>query len=244
MIFSTDEGESWSEPQDVTNMPPIYMVCNNDRLIQLKSGRVIIPVAHHIYCSNRSLGAGVVRFLLSDDNGTTWKTSADCIYPESYMDRGFMEPGIIELTDGRLMCWMRTRAGCQYKTFSCDQGVHWSKPIPAFEFLSHDSPLSMKRNPANGKLYAVWNDYNPKRSVRFNPARCVMGRTPLIMAVSSDEAVTWENHTALEDSPDHGYAYTAIMFDDNKLFLAYCCGGIDTCECMLQDLKIKVIDLN
>lgn len=241
MIYSSDEGATWSDPQDIAQIPPAYMVCNNDRLIQLSNGRLFLPVSHHPYNKLSSLGAGIVRFFLSDDNGSTWRNAADCIYPESYMHLGFMEPGVIELADHRLMCWMRTRAGCQYKSFSSDNGEHWSKPIPAFEFLSHDSPLSMKRNPVNGKLYAIWNDYNPTRSVRFEPG--VMGRTPLMMAVSSDEGATWSEHTALEDSPRHGFAYTAMLFDENKLYLAYCCGGLDSCECMLQNLKIKVIEL-
>ena len=63
------------------------------------------------------------------------------------------------------------------------------------------------------------------------------------MAKSFDEGTSWVEHIALEDSPRHGFAYTAMMFDGNKLFLAYCCGGLDTCECMLQDVKIRIIDL-
>lgn len=241
LIFSDDECESWSEPLDVANMPTVYMVCNNDRIIQLKSGRIIIPVSHHSYCTNAAFGAGVVKFFLSDDDGATWRTACDYCYPKNYMHLGFMEPGLIELSDGRLMCWMRTRVGCQYKCFSYDQGEHWTEPIPAPEFPSQDSPLSMKRNPSDNALYAIWNDYHPTRSVRFEPG--VMGRTPLVMAKSFDEGNSWVEHIALEDSPRHGFAYTAMMFDGNKLFLAYCCGGLDTCECMLQDVKIRIIDL-
>ncbi|NLF93034.1 MAG: hypothetical protein GX564_04015 [Oligosphaeraceae bacterium] len=66
-----------------------------------------------------------------------------------------------------------------------------------------------------------------------------MGRTPLVLARSSDNGKTWKGHLVLEDAPNHGYAYTAMLFDRGKLFLAYCCGGLDTCECMLQDMKIR-----
>ena len=136
------------------------------------------------------------------------------------------------------MAWFRSGDGYQYKSISYDNGMTWSQPIPAIEFKSPNAPLSMKRNPENGDLYAIWNDYHPSRSVRFEPG--VIGRTPLVIGRSSDNGVTW-SHYVIEDSPIHGFAYTAIYFNGDDLLLAYCCGGTDTCSCMLQDLKIRVI---
>ena len=69
-------------------------------------------------------------------------------------------------------------------------------------------------------------------------------RTPLVIARSCDEAKSWDNHFVVENSPDHGYAYTAMYFCGNKLFLAYCCGGEPDCVRMLQDCKIKVVPLD
>ena len=71
IVFSGDECASWSEPVEIANVPPAYFVVNNDRLIQLKSGRLIIPAAHHQYNST-SLGSGIIKFFISDDNGQTW----------------------------------------------------------------------------------------------------------------------------------------------------------------------------
>ena len=152
-----------------------------------------------------------------------------------------MEPGVVELNDGSILCWYRTRGGCQYKVWSFDQGETWTDPVPAAEFPSPESPLSMKRNPYNGELVAIWNDYSPARSVRFSDG--IMGRTPLVLARSQDEGKTWTDHVILENAPDHGYAYTAMLFAEKQLFLAYCCGGIDSCECMLQDIKIRTFTL-
>ena len=98
--------------------------------------------------------------------------------------------------------------------------------------------MTVKRNPANGDLYAVWNDYDPVRSVRFESG--IMGRTPLVLGISSDNGRSWRHHV-IEDSPIHGFAYTAMFFNGDDLLLGYCCGGLDTCRCMLQDLKINVI---
>ena len=47
IVFSNDECRSWSEPVEITDVPSAYFVVNNDRLVQLKSGRLILPAAHH-----------------------------------------------------------------------------------------------------------------------------------------------------------------------------------------------------
>lgn len=133
IVFSGDECVSWSEPVEIANVPPAYFVVNNDRMIQLSSGRLIIPAAHHQY-SDASLGSGIIKFFISDDNGETWHINKHCIYPVSQLPRGLMEPGVIELTDGSLMCFIRTAAGCQYKSFSYDNGESWTIPVPAVEF--------------------------------------------------------------------------------------------------------------
>ena len=46
MQLSTDEAKSWSAPTRVGNAPG-YFVLNNDRVIQLTTGRLIAPVAFH-----------------------------------------------------------------------------------------------------------------------------------------------------------------------------------------------------
>ena len=65
------------------------------------------------------------------------------------------------------------------------------------------------------------------------------GRTPLVLARSSDDGVTWDRHQVLEKEPDHGYCYIAMLFDAGKLYLAYCCGG--GTSRVLQDLRINVL---
>lgn len=46
MRLSRDEGKTWSKPKP-TIPDPGYFVLNNDRAVQLKSGRVLLPVALH-----------------------------------------------------------------------------------------------------------------------------------------------------------------------------------------------------
>ena len=240
--FSDDEAKNWSEPVRVADVPPAaYFVTNNDRLVQLKDGRLILPVSHHSFGSAR-LGAGVIRFFISDDSGETWRSNENFIYPDPNLTKTFMEPGVIELANGTLMCFIRTIVGHHYQSFSTDRGESWTPAQPYRDFYAPESPMSMKRDPRTGKIYAIWNDYHPlRRNPTFIPK---WARTPLVMAESSDEGVTWENHRILENAPDHGYCYTAMHFDGDLLYLAYCCGGEPECSGPLQDTKLSAIKLD
>lgn len=243
--FSSDEGESWSEPVDICQYPSsTYMVLNNDRLIQLSSGRLVVAVAHHHIQAG---GAMAVRsegyFFLSDDGGKNWRESKECCYGPQWLSSGLREPGVIELKDGTLMAWWRTNGKCQYKAFSRDGGESWSTPVPAPEFLSQESPLSMKRDPQTGFLYAIWDDWAPERAVKFTPN--TWGRTPLVIARSEDEGKSWKNHYIIEDEPNHGYCYIAMLFTgNNELLLQYCCGGGDGAKDIpLFDSRVRVFPL-
>ena len=110
---SSDEGESWSAPADIIGLPG-YFVVNNDRLIQLSSGRLLLPAAFHRYCRNAQgrvePGArGIVLFYASDDGGASWRELPEWILPPRQLDTGFQEPGAVELADGRIFaCFRRT----------------------------------------------------------------------------------------------------------------------------------------
>ena len=64
---------------------------------------------------------------------------------------------------------------------------------------------------------------------------------PVLAAVMI--AVPYLHITRKMTSKIRMYLYAAMLFAEKRLFLAYCCGGIDSCECMLQDIKIRSLDL-
>ncbi len=247
VCYSSDDGKTWTEPMDVARYIQTYIVVNNDRLVQLKSGRIIIPAAipHLVPVQNGAdvrygtSPRGDAFYFISDDGGKTWRESKECCYPPHGVATGFQEPGVIELADGRIMSWYRTSSGYQYKAFSDDAGDTWSAPEIAYEFPSPAAPLSMKRDPRNGDLVAIWDDIDPRWNIQQKPSSWM--RTPLVMARSSDEGRTWHGHRKLEELPDHGYCYVAMLFDGDALLLAYCCGGGE--NSVLQDLRIRRIEL-
>ena len=237
--FSSDETKTWTAPQMVVDYQG-YFVVNNDRMIQTKNSRLIIPVAFHSL-SGKSPGEitpAIGLFFYSDDLGKNWQKSSSWVLPPQNSRTGFQEPGIIELSDGLLMSYFRNDSGAQYTSFSYDNGDIWSVAERNMNFLSPVSPMSMKRNPYTNEIVAVWNDHNPRWNI--SPAEGSWARTPLVMAFSKDNAKSWERHELIESSPNHGYCYTAIHFVPDGILLAYCCGGGEE-STVLQDSIIRKI---
>jgi hypothetical protein len=120
MCVSTNEAETWSQPTVCITDKVGYYVLNNDRAVQLRAGRLILPVAWHQGPGQDRDTAGVIMCYLSDDNGRTWRCSKDSF--KGYGPNGqritVQEPGVVELKDGRLMMFMRTDAGSQYICYS------------------------------------------------------------------------------------------------------------------------------
>ncbi len=251
---SRDEGRTWSRASRCIPAPG-YFVVNNDRVVQLRGGRLVVPAAYHRAKSLPSRrpgqahgaldGRGIALFYLSDDGGRTWRESKDWWALPLRSGTGLQEPGVVELADGRLYGYCRTDAGCQYEMLSEDGGETWSPPQPS-SFRSPAAPLGIKRIPATGDLLAVWNDHSgrlaPVRPAEAGFASRSWGRTPLVCAISRDEGATWEHHQLLETDPERGFCYTAIHFTNEAVLLAYCCGGGQHSQ-VLQDLCIRRVPI-
>ncbi|MDT8302513.1 MAG: exo-alpha-sialidase [Sedimentisphaerales bacterium] len=219
MCISRDEAKTWSRPTVCITDKAGYYVLNNDRTVQLRSSRLVLPVAWHQGPGQARDTAGVIMCYLSDDNGKTWRRNKDSF--KGYAPGGqritVQEPGVIELKDGRLMMYMRTNAGSQYICYSQDGGETWSKARPS-NLASPLSPASIKRIPWTGDLLCIWNDHSGVHS--YPKGR----RTPLCLAISKDEGKTWDRSIIIEGNPDGWYCYTSITFVKDRVLLAYCAG--------------------
>jgi hypothetical protein len=225
--LSSDEAKTWG-PATLTIPAPGYFVVNNDRILQLRSGRLVVPAAFHrlkgqdTHDMKNFDPRAIALFFLSDDAGKTWRESASWWALPGETHSGLQEPGAIELRDGTLYGWARTDRGCQYEMTSKDGGDTWTPPAPS-PFKSPNSPLSMKRIPGTGDIIAVWNDHSgrfpfPKDHGLYG------GRTPLVSAVSRDEGRSWEHFREIEADPNAGYCYTAVGFIGRHALLAYWMG--------------------
>jgi hypothetical protein len=229
MRVSDDDGATWSKPGVVVRAPG-YFVLNNDRVVQTRTGRLIVPVAFNralLPAQTRRRGddarfndlRGIVLWYYSDDLGVTWQEADNWWAMPVPSAAGLQEPGVVELADHSLYSWARTDVGRQYSFRSQDGGKTWSPPRPT-KLMSPCAPASIKRLPGSNVLLAVYNDYSGRypHPVGAHPYG---GRTPLVVALSSDDGRTWSRRKRIEDDLDSGFAYIAIHFDGDAVLLAY-----------------------
>ena len=224
---SADEGATWSTPS-LCIPEEGYWVLNNDRVIELQSSRLVMPVALHTASVEGYSQRGVAMTYLSDDAGRTWRRSKTVLECPEPSKAGFQEPGVVELKNGRLMMFIRTRLGCQYLSYSKDSGETWSPARPS-DILSPQAPASVKRIPTTGDLLMVWNDHKgmPADFLARDEDSDSRGgkRTPLTLAISKDEGRTWIHRRNLMTDPTGWYCYIAIHFDKENVLLGYVSGG-------------------
>lgn len=238
--ISSDEAETWSEPRLVGTAPG-YFVLNNDRVLQLRNGRLCVPLAFHRSRdtdpnSSRSFDSrAITMWYLSDDEGKTWREAETWWALPAHGRTGLQEPGVVELANGELFGWARTDQGKQFGFRSKDGARTWTAP-EATPLISPVSPASIKRLPASNVLLAVYNDHSGQ--FPFPSGK----RTPLVAALSSDNGVSWPKRRILEEDPDGWYCYTAIHFVEESALLAYCAG--DSTVGGLNRLRIRRVALD
>lgn len=136
LISSSDDGESWSAPQNLTALfdPNPYgwtlHLPGPGHGIQMTNGRLIVQVWHRRAISfspeERNYAVSVI---FSDDAGKTWQTGG--IIPPGTAQLN--ESRIVEITPDELMLNVRSGAFVQsprYFSKSFDGGLSWTKPSP------------------------------------------------------------------------------------------------------------------
>ncbi|HEX2270800.1 MAG TPA: sialidase family protein [Pyrinomonadaceae bacterium] len=221
---STDEAKTWSQPVQITKEKNYY-VMNNHRVVQLKSGRLVAPFSFVPDVSRRLEFSWTVVCYYSDDEGRTWQAARSLVRMPKF-PTGAQEPGLVELKDGSLMMIIRNQQERVYKSYSRDGGDTWSEPEPIEQLIAPVSPATIMRVPSTGDLAIVWN-YSPKV------------RTPLAIAVSSDEGKSWGKVKFLERGY-FSYAYTAFLFLRNPDRLLLCYWVDDTTDRPSRGIGLRV----
>lgn len=229
---SSDEGETWSEPTLCIDRVGYYVV-NNDRLVQLPSGRLVIPVAIHAQDGDEFVGLARAACRLSDDGGATWRWSKTTLDPPEGSRSGLQEPGVVRLPDERLLMFIRTDQGSQMFSYSSDDGETWTAPTTS-SLISPVSPATIESLPS-GDLVVIYNNHDAIDDARKGK------RTPLTVAFSKN-GEDWTGHTDIEANPLGWYCYIALHCTDTHMLLGYCAG--DTTIGGLNRTKVVRIPLS
>ncbi len=233
VIHSTDDGESWSEPEEITNSVKkenwTWYATGPCHGIQLEKGenkgRLVIP-CDHIEAETKKYYSHTI---YSDDFGKTWKLGGST--PQDQVN----ECAVAELSDGRLMLNMRNydRSEKSRKiSVSEDGGLSWSN-------IYSDKTLIEPICQAGLSRYS-FADQGRSRLLFSNPAN-KNKRQNMTLRLSYDEGSTWAKSKVLHEGPS---AYSdVIKLPNGNIACLYEAGlkhpyeGIVFQEISLKDLE-------
>lgn len=240
--WSGDDGVTWTEPVPLSDEKEYFCV-NNDRLVQLADATLVLPYARlkstetHPAESDQRWNM-LCGLFFSHDRGRTWRRSphevahtpevftpplvdsplhqhGDLAHQITHRLGVFQEPGVQPLSDGRLLLYMRSSYAI-YRCFAESVEAPW-KDCGIFPGLNVCcGPQTIRRLPGSGQLIMLYND-------RGNLAWGEPGfrdRTPLSVALSSDEGKTWERWGQLENDT-HNYCYFSLLFSGDRFLATY-----------------------
>jgi len=216
---STDGGKTFGPPI-LASVGSRNRAANSDRLLEIRDptgkhgdrGRIVLV------CRDSPARAGVMVY--SDDDGLTWKAGRNVPIRTDWGSQNFNEPGIVELSNGKLWMYGRTITGFHAQSWSDDRGLTWSTPEPMV-LLVPCSPLTGETIPETAYTKKMGWAGNilftfPNHDFERYPRRYqYTARTPLDSAISRDDAKTWTSVRTIEEDPTVQYGYTSITFLDD-----------------------------
>lgn len=178
---SPDLGHHWEEPEA---LPLEEGFMFRSRPLHLGGGRWLFPIYDEK--TWRSL------MLISEDDGATWRAGQFITTPP-----GNIHPCVVPLLDGRLLAFLRTggKGGYIWRTTSANGGYSWETPVPT-PLPNPNSGLDLLRL-QDGALVLAFNNSPHKR-------------TPLCVALSEDEGITWPHVQVLEDG-EAEFSYPTLV---------------------------------
>ena len=212
MLRSGDDGESWSDPKEIT---PVFDTFRTDypwkviatgpgHGIQLASGRLLVPVWMSTGTGGNAHRPSVVATVYSDDRGRTWQRGAIAIpCTDEWINPN--ESTMVELASGQVMLNARNESPQHRRlvTTSPDGAANWTPPRFDEALIE---PICM------GSLvrFSTEKDLGRNRLLFINPANLFRAdgqelagkgrdRRNLTVRLSYDEGKSWAVSKTLEE---------------------------------------------
>ncbi|MCH9614583.1 MAG: hypothetical protein SP1CHLAM54_14550 [Chlamydiia bacterium] len=195
LMRSKDEGKTWSE------------------LETLPAG-IMGPVKNHPLLIDDTLlcGTSVESYQRwgcfvewTRDRGKSFERSLPINLPDTHF--GMIQPSLTQLADGSILLLARTKAAKFIaKSLSKDGGYTWS-PVELTDVPNPNSSIEAIRL-TDGRLLMAYNHSSEERS-------------PLNVALSSDEGTTWTPHSVLEVEEGEFSYPSVIQLKSGQVMIAY-----------------------
>lgn len=228
---STDGGQTWSTPEDITaqlwGSQAVNATCRNYRASFFGSGnglrltggehagRIMFAAA---MCRKPSSNYTLDNFVVySDDNGHSWQVS-DCAYT------GGDEAKLMELTDGRVLISVRQN-GARGFNHSSDGGKTWG---------TQGRWDCMTTNACNGDMLRVGD-------VLLHSIPNSMQRENVSIFVSRDEGETWQDPVLLFEGPSVYSSLTLLKDGSVGVFIEENPNG--ACELWFQNWPLEQLGI-
>lgn len=232
-MHSNDDGASWSAPVEITSaFEPLrrefdwkVVATGPGHGIQLRSGRLLIPVWLSSGTGGHAHRPSVTSTLYSDDHGRTWHCGAIAV-PNTETLVNPNETAAVELADGRVMLNVRSESKAQRRlvTTSPDGASGWSKPEFAdalVEPICMGSLVRLSVKPPSDRNRLLFSNPDSLDSVpgrRATPGSSRLRRN-VSVRLSYDEGQTWPVARSLEPQMS-GYSDLAVG-PDGTIFCLY-----------------------
>lgn len=221
LIFSKDEGETWSEPQDITLSVKEewmkFMGAGPGVGIQLKEGKKAGRLIFPVYYSSSVGGQYSCGIIYSDDHGKNWSRGASVndgrIFQGNPVNAREVQDGraqvtecqVVELPDSRLKIFMRNYIGEPYvvTALSDNGGESFYGHEVETQLLDPDCQSSIIRAEAEDKTLYLFS----------NPAHESL-RVHGVVRGSEDGTKNWNKEFLLEPG-EFGYSCMSMMPDGN-----------------------------
>lgn len=220
---STNGGLDWSEPVNITETtlqkfrdegkPEPYawkvVASGPGHGIQLRNGRLIVPIWLANGATDRSHGPSVAATIYSDDYGQTWH-AGEIIYSTSLITN-LGEPTAVELEDGSVMMNMRNPGGLRAVSISPDGISGWSRP-------AFDNQLIDPNNFGSLVRYS-FEEESGKSRILFINANDAHHRRNITLRMSIDEGKTWTYSRTIQ--PGQGQYAEVGVAPDGTIHILY-----------------------